>query len=65
MATWWSIKESDSDRRAESPWFQAGIAAGVILLAGLYFLTSLRLVWLLQTYGWLNRFIHILLIHGA
>jgi hypothetical protein len=37
----------------------------VILLAGLYFLTSLRLVWLLQTYGWLNRFIHILLIHGA
>jgi hypothetical protein len=65
VATWWSIKEDEGDRGAPSVWARAGIAAAVLLLAGAYLLTPLRVNWLLDSYGWLRQFLHILLVHGV
>ncbi|MGA2819284.1 MAG: hypothetical protein ABSF61_01290 [Anaerolineales bacterium] len=65
MATWWSIKEDEGDRRAPSPWAQAAIASVVLILGGVYLLTPLRIAWFLDSYGWLRQFIHILLVHGV
>lgn len=64
MATWWSIKEDEGDRKASNPWARAGIVAAVLLLAGIYLLTPLRVNWLLDSYGWLRQFLRLLLVHG-
>jgi hypothetical protein len=64
VATWWSIKGDEADRKAVSPWAQAGIVSAVLGLAALYLLTPLRITWLLGSYGWLREFLRILLIHG-
>jgi hypothetical protein len=65
VGTWWSIKEDETDRRAPSAWIRAGIVAAVLLLAGIYLLTPLRIDWLLGSYGWLREFLRILLVHGV
>jgi hypothetical protein len=65
MATWWSIKEDEGNRTAAGSWTVLAVTAAVILLAVVYWLTPLRVSWMLQSYVWLRQFIRLLLVHGA
>jgi hypothetical protein len=64
MATWWSIKDDEAEQAAPASWTGLAVASAVILLAGVYLLTPLRVSWMLDSYAWLRQFLRLLLVHG-